>query len=84
VLGARFQQLYAALHYGCNWKLRVHRVKFQFNLTTKKEKGEEKRTTETECALASKEQKDCRLGRNAVGVLLASREVQGRMDHARR
>ena len=42
-------------------------------------KGEEKRTAETECALASEEQKDCRLGRNAVGVLLASREVQGRI-----
>ena len=37
-----------------------------------------------ECALASKEQKDCRLGRNAVGVLLASSELQGRMDLARR
>ena len=47
-------------------------------------KGEEKRTEETECALASEEQKDCRLGRNAVGVLLASREVQGRMDMTRR
>ena len=63
--------------------LRVHRVKFAgpgFNVTRKEEKGEEKRSAETECALASKEQKDCRLGRNAVGVLLASREVQGRMD----
>jgi len=47
-------------------------------------KGEEKRTAETECALASEEQKDCRLGRNAVGVLSASGEVQGRMDVARR
>ena len=48
------------------------------------EKGEEKRTAETECALASEEQKDCRLGRNAVGVLLASREVHERKDLARR
>jgi len=56
----------------------------QFNVTRKKEKGEEKWTTETECALASKEQKDCRLGRNEVGVLSASHEVQGRMDLARR
>ena len=39
----------------------------QFNVTRKKEKGEEKRTTETECALASKEQKDGRLGGSAVG-----------------
>jgi len=39
----------------------------QFNVTRKKEKGEEKRTTETECALASKEQKDGRLGESAVG-----------------
>jgi len=59
-------------------------VRIQFNVTRKKEKGEEKRTTETECALASKEQKDCGLGRNAVRVLLASREVHGRMDLARR
>ena len=58
-------------------------TRIQFNVTRKEEKGE-KRTAETECALASKEQKDCRLGRNAVGVLLASREVQGRMDLARR
>jgi len=56
----------------------------QFNVTRKEEKGEEKWTTETECALASKEQKDCRLGRNEVGVLSASHEVQGRMDLARR
>ena len=56
----------------------------QFNVTRKEEKGEEKRTAETECTLASKEQKDCRLDRNAVGVLLASGEVQGRMDLARR
>jgi len=39
----------------------------QFNVTRKKEKGEEKRTTETECALASKEQKDGRLGGSAAG-----------------
>ena len=58
-------------------------ARIQFNVTRKKEKGEEKRTAEMECALASKEQKNCRLGRNAVGVLLASREVQGRMDLAR-
>ena len=58
--------------------------RIQFNVTRKKEKGEEKRTAETECVLSSKEQKDCRLGRNAVGVLLASREVQKRMDLARR
>ena len=55
-------------------------ARIQFNVTRKEEKGE--RTAETECALASKEQKDCRLGRNVVGVLLASREVQGRMDLA--
>ena len=48
------------------------------------ERGEEKRTTETECALASEEQKDCRLDRNAVEVLLASREVHERKDLARR
>jgi len=30
----------------------------QFNVTRKEEKGEEKRTAETECSLASKEQKD--------------------------
>ena len=59
-------------------------ARIQFNVTRKEEKGEEKRTAETECALASEEQKDCRLGGNAVGVLLASREVQGRMDLARR
>ena len=59
-------------------------ARIQFNVTRKEGKGEEKRTAETECALASEEQKDCRLGRNAVGVLLASREVQGRMDVARR
>ena len=59
-------------------------ARIQFNVSRKKEKGEEKRTTETECALASKEQKDCGLGRNAVGVLSASGEVQGRMDLARR
>ena len=69
--------------------LRVHRVKFAgpgFSSMSPemRKKGEEKRTAETECALASEEQKDCRLGRNAVGVLLASREVQGRMDLARR
>ena len=65
----------------------MHRVKFagiQFNVTRKKEKREEKRTTETECALASKEQKDCGLGRKAVGVLSESGEVQGRMDLERR
>jgi len=45
-------------------------ARIQFNVTRKAEKGEEKRTAETECALASEEQKDCRLGRNAVGVLL--------------
>ena len=59
-------------------------ARIQFNVTRKEEKGEEKWTAETECALASKEQKDCRLGRNAVGVLLASGEVQGRMNLARR
>ena len=59
-------------------------ARIQFDVTRKEEKGEEKRTAETECALASEEQKDCRQGRNAVGVLLASREVQGRMDLARR
>ena len=53
----------------------VCRVRIQFNVTRKEEKGEEKRTAETECALASKEQKDCRLRRNAVGVLLASGEL---------
>jgi len=58
-------------------------ARIQFNVT-RKEKGEEKSTTETECALASKEQKDCRLGRNAVGVLSASGEVQGKMNLARR
>ena len=41
-------------------------ARIQFNVTRKEEKGEEKRTAETECALASEEQKDCRLGRNAV------------------
>ena len=46
--------------------------------------SEEKLTTKTECALASKEQKDCRLATNVVGVLSASLEVQGRMDVARR
>jgi len=59
-------------------------ARIQFSVTRKEEKGEEKQTAETECALASEEQKDCRLGRNAVGVLLASRKVQGRMDLARR
>ena len=33
-------------------------ARFQFNVTRKEEKGEEKRTAETECALASKEQKE--------------------------
>jgi len=41
-------------------------ARIQFNVTRKEEKGEEKRTAETECALVSKEQKDCRLGRNVV------------------
>ena len=59
-------------------------ARIQFNVTRKEEKGEEKRTAETECALAGKEEKDCRLGRNAVGVLSASREVQGRMELAER
>jgi len=59
-------------------------ARIQFNVTRKEEKGEEKRTAETECALAGKEEKDCSLGRNAVGVLLASREVQGRMELAER
>ena len=59
-------------------------ARIQFNVTRKEEKGEEKRTAETECTLASEEQKDSRLGRNAVGVLLASGEVQGRMNLARR
>ena len=59
-------------------------ARIQFNVTRKEEKGEEKRTAEMECALVSKEQKDCRLGRNAVGMLLASGEVQGRIDLARR
>ena len=58
-------------------------ARIQFNVTRKEEEGEEKRTAETECTLVCEEQKDCRLGRNAVGVLLASREVQGRMDLAR-
>ena len=49
-------------------------ARIQFNVTRKEEKGE-KRAAETECALASEEQKDCRLGGYAVGVLLASREV---------
>jgi len=44
----------------------VRRARIQFNVTRKEKKGEEKRTTETECALASKEQRNCRLGRNAV------------------
>jgi len=57
----------------------------QFNVTRKKEKGDiTVDITETECALASKEQKDGRLGRNAVGVLSASGDVHGRMDLARR
>ena len=30
-------------------------ARIQFNVTRKEEKGEEKRTAETECALASKE-----------------------------
>ena len=60
----------------------VRWARIQFNVTRKEEKGEEKRTEKTDCALASKEQKDCRLGRNAVGVVLASGEVQGRMDLA--
>jgi len=59
-------------------------ARIQFNVIRKNEKGEEKRTAETECALAGKEEKDCRLGRNAVGVLLASGEVQGRMELAGR
>jgi len=59
-------------------------ARIHFSVTRKEEKGEEKRTAETECALASEEQKDCRLVRNAVGVLLASREVQGRMGLAGR
>jgi len=59
-------------------------ARIQFDVTRKEEKGEEKRTAETECALASEEQKNCRLSRNAVGVLLASHEVHGMMDVARR
>ena len=59
-------------------------ARIQFNVTRK----EKKRRGEADCgnggALASEEQKDCRLGRNAVGVLLASRDVQGRMNLARR
>ena len=68
--------------------LRVHRVKFAgpgfSSMSPERRKKAVKRTAETECVLASEEQKDCRLGRNAVGVLLASGEVQGRMDLARR
>ena len=37
-------------------------ARIQFNVTRKEGKGEEKRTAEMECVLASKEQKDCRLG----------------------
>ena len=33
-------------------------ARIQFNVTRKEEKGEEKRTAETECVLSSKEQKD--------------------------
>ena len=62
----------------------VCRARIQVDVTRKKKKGEEKRSTETECALASKEQKDCRLGRNAMGVLSASRGVQGRIELAHR
>jgi len=57
-------------------------ARIQFNVTRKEKKGE-KRTAEMECTLACAEQKDCRLGKNAVGVLLASCEVQERMDLAR-
>ena len=59
-------------------------ARIQFNFTRKEEKGEKKWTAKTECAVASKEQKDCRLGRNAMGVLSVSREVQGKLDLARR
>ena len=62
----------------------VCRARIQVDVTRKEKKGEEKRSTETECALASKEQKDCRLGRNAMGVLSASRGVQGRIELAHR
>ena len=44
-------------------------ARIQFSVTRKEEKGEEKRTAETECALVSKEQ-----GRNVMGVLLECRE----------
>ena len=39
----------------------------------------EKQTTEAESVLASEQQVDSRLGMDAVGVLLTSRKVQGRM-----
>jgi len=70
--------------------LRVHRVKFAgpgFSSMSPERRKKARRSglyTETECALASKEQKDCGLDRNAVGVLSTSGEVQVRMDLARR
>ena len=68
--------------------LRVHRVKFAGKDSVQCHQNGGKKRGEADCGngvrAGEQEQKDCRLGRNAVGVLLASREVQGRMDVARR
>jgi len=57
----------------------VCRARIQFSATRKEEKGERKRTAEAECALVSEQEKNSRLGTGAAGVLLTSREVQGKM-----
>jgi len=64
--------------------LKVQIVKFagpglKFDVTRKDEKCEKRRTTEAESVLVSEQQEESRLGADAAGVLLASREVQGRM-----
>jgi len=70
--------------------VRVHRVKFAgpgFNSMSAEKRKKARRSGLLKRSArwrAEKEQKDCRLGWNVVGVMLASGELQGRMDLARR
>ena len=68
--------------------LRVHRVKFAepgFNSMSPERRKKARRSgLRKRSARWRAKNRKTRLGRNAVGVLLASDEVQGRMDLARR
>lgn len=66
--------------------MKVQTVKFagpEFNSVPperrKKARWSVLRITEAECALVSEQEKNSRLGTGAAGVLLTSREVQGKM-----